>query len=270
MRKARIGLCILLPIISFLAASFLIINQKYLSTAKARVELSEIDVSSTGLAQLSGRHPSAFNRLAPIDLAERLVSHGSVGGSLESLGFAESSEATEGHRKRLRARVLPGTNIIEIVYQHEDKEFAVDFINTLIENENDRRLDIRIDLVGRLRNSLRTIAQDHSDRLITATGSLIPNQGSTIAASPPPYTGSSLQIEVFKAELKRIDERLSELEVYQNSLVPQLSVIDSPRITAMTENSFRVACIILSGFGCLFVVISLMLITEKGFAKRVV
>jgi hypothetical protein len=149
----RLSWLIALGVFAF--AGVIILLQSPLSTARAKLLFPHKDIGPGGIAQIVDLDIDKRNRLFPIDTALWFTSHEVIKHTLSDLKMDSSPRAVEAMESRLRSRLVPGTNTIEIQVKHPDADVAQRFSDAWIAAANELRNGGEDALIARVSDNLK-------------------------------------------------------------------------------------------------------------------
>lgn len=118
--------------------------------ARARVEISPLDVAPTGLASFVRVDFAYGNRMLPQEMVARMSSSGSVLRAMRRLRWPEDEKSVEGAADSVMAHLVPGSTTIEVMARGPSAEKARDLVDAIIIVQDEMRREERVGLADQL------------------------------------------------------------------------------------------------------------------------
>lgn len=114
--------------------------------ARARVEISPLDVSPTGLASFVRVDFAYGNRMLPQEMVARMSSSGSIRSALSRLKWPDDEKSIEDAADAVMAHLVPGSTTIEVMARGDSAEKARSLVDAVITVQDEMRRDERVKL----------------------------------------------------------------------------------------------------------------------------
>jgi hypothetical protein len=151
------------------AAVFVIQFSPEAHVARARVEISPLDLAPTGLASFVRVDFAYGNRMLPQEMVARMSSSGSVRRALRRLRWPEDEKAVEEAADAVMAHLVPGSTTIEVMARGPSADKARDLVDAIIAVQDEMRREERLALADQLIRVLdETAAGLHQERPLIA------------------------------------------------------------------------------------------------------
>jgi hypothetical protein len=206
-------LSLLIMVATMLAALRLIREEPAQFIARARVEISALDISTTGLASFNRVDFAYGNRMLPQEMVSRMRSSGALEHGLRRLNLPAHPTAIEEAADALMIHLVPGSTTIEVMARHRDANRAKALVQSAIDTQNELRREER----GRLAASLLKTLQEAQNQLEAqrnaATAELAAMQRPTPLA--PGYHNAKLAQSLTDLQLRQLQLTTEEKQLRQ-------------------------------------------------------
>jgi hypothetical protein len=128
--------------------------------AQARVEISPLDVSPTGMAGFVRVDFAYGNRMLPQEMVGRMTSSGTLRRALKKLQWPDDEAGLEKAADSVMAHLVPGSTVIEVMARSDKREDALTLVEAVIAVQDDIRREERGALAGQLLDVLDKAAAD--------------------------------------------------------------------------------------------------------------
>ncbi len=128
--------------------------------ARARAEISTLDVSPTGLASFTRVDFAYGNRMLPQEMVARMNSTGSLRRALKNLQWPDDEQAMEEAGDAVMAHLVPGSTVIEVMTRGNTPEKARALVEAVITAQNETRREERVRLADQLLAVLAAAADE--------------------------------------------------------------------------------------------------------------
>lgn len=118
--------------------------------ARARVEISPLDVAPTGLASFVRVDFAYGNRMLPQEMVARMSSSGSVRRALQHLKWPDDEKAMDEAADSVMAHLVPGSTTIEVMARGHSSEKASALVEAVIAVQDEMRREERVKLADQL------------------------------------------------------------------------------------------------------------------------
>lgn len=151
MKRARAGIISWGVAAALLGAALFVIQfSPKAYVARARVEISPLDVAPTGLASFVRVDFAYGNRMLPQEMVARMSSSGSVRRALRRLGWPEDEKSVEDTAEAVMAHLVPGSTTIEVMARGPSASKARDLVEAVIAVQDEIRREERVGLADQL------------------------------------------------------------------------------------------------------------------------
>ncbi|MFO1483599.1 MAG: hypothetical protein U1F71_09605 [Verrucomicrobiaceae bacterium] len=155
--------------IVFAVAFIVILFAPKAYVARARVEISALDVAPTGLASFVRVDFAFGNRTLPQEMVSRMNSTGSVRRALRKLGLPDDEKTTEATTDALMTHLVPGSTTIEVMARAESATKAAALVEAIIAAQDEMRREERVSLADQVTKVLDAAAAElASERTVLA------------------------------------------------------------------------------------------------------
>ena len=128
--------------------------------AQARVEISPLDVSPTGMAGFVRVDFAYGNRMLPQEMVARMTSSGTLSRVLKKLGWPDVEAGLDKAADSVMAHLIPGSTVIEVLARSDRREDALAMVVAVLEVQDDIRREMRGRLATQLLGVLHKAAFD--------------------------------------------------------------------------------------------------------------
>jgi len=128
--------------------------------AQARVEISPLDVSPTGMAGFVRVDFAYGNRMLPQEMVARMTSSGTLSRVLKKLGWPNDEAGLDKAADSVMAHLIPGSTVIEVLARSDRREDALAMVVAVLEVQDDIRREMRGRLATQLLGVLHKAAFD--------------------------------------------------------------------------------------------------------------
>lgn len=207
--------------------------------ARARVEISPLDVAPTGLASFVRVDFAYGNRMLPQEMVARISSSGSIRRALHRLEWPKDEKSVDQAADAVMAHLVPGSTTIEVMARGQSAEKARDLVNAIIAVQDEMRREERLALSDQLIHVLdATAAGLNQERPLIAS-----KMSKFDIHKPVDYSAYSvkigetlLAINTQRLKLMESLRRLEKLESQGSAAV--LQSLDDLSKKKMEEDSF--------------------------------
>lgn len=128
--------------------------------ARARVEISALDVSPTGLASFVRVDFAYGNRMLPQEMVARMSSSGSVRRALQRLRWPDDEKGMAAAADAIMAHLVPGSTTIEVLARGDSADRAQALVAAVIAVQDELRREERVQLSDQIISVLNAAAAE--------------------------------------------------------------------------------------------------------------